>query len=92
MNKRNTFVLQEGGREEKAKLCVAKVLLLFRTKLRESREGGDSANFQYMECSPQHDNLDKVLEFVRRPWTTHDKRDYILEELSCLSVKDSLRA
>lgn len=57
----NSFDLLKGGTDEKTKLWMTEVLLLFQRQVKGSEEKREFANFKYMECSRPRDDVDKVL-------------------------------
>lgn len=62
-NKRNSFLLIEGGNEEKSKLWVVKVFLLFYMQTKGCAERRNLFD-RNIDCSRTRNNVGEVLEWV----------------------------
>lgn len=89
-NMLNRFVLLESGSEDKARLWVAKVILVFRMGMTRNGKEGELAFVQPMVCSPSHDNVDKVMGCGSLQKVTDDATDQTIAGKSGISGEYSL--
>lgn len=73
------FVLISAGHGGGQRLCVLKVLSLFRMSCRGVSNGAEYALLQHIECKDPVDNIDERLGWVGETWKTVDEIGHVIE-------------